>query len=91
MTVLTVTLNPCIDKTRSAERVVPDRKLRAGEVRLYPGGGGLKVARAIRELGGDARSLWRVEAASGSSSRSCSTPKHSHSRPCGSRSAFART
>jgi 6-phosphofructokinase 2 len=58
MTVLTVTLNPCIDKTCSVERVVPDRKLRAGEVRLYPGGGGLNVARAIRELGGDARSLW---------------------------------
>jgi len=59
MTVVTVTLNPCIDKTCSVERVA-DRKLRAAEVRLYPGGGGVNVTRAVLELGGDARGLWTL-------------------------------
>lgn len=58
MTVVTVTLNPCIDKTFSVERVVPDRKLAAENVREYPGGGGINVARVITRLGGDARALW---------------------------------
>lgn len=53
-----MTLNPCIDKTFSVERVAPEHKLQAREVRQYPGGGGLNVARAITKLGGRARALW---------------------------------
>jgi 6-phosphofructokinase 2 len=58
MAVVTVTLNPCIDKTLSVERVVPDQKLGARDVRTYPGGGGLNVARAIHALGGEVCALW---------------------------------
>jgi 6-phosphofructokinase 2 len=58
VTVLTVTLNPCIDKTFTVDRVVPERKLSAGDVRRFPGGGGINVARAICRLGGDAHALW---------------------------------
>jgi len=58
MAVVTVTLNPCIDKTFLVERVAPDRQLDARDVRLFPGGGGLNVARAVRELGGEVRALW---------------------------------
>ncbi|MDX1648599.1 MAG: 1-phosphofructokinase family hexose kinase [Myxococcota bacterium] len=58
MDIVTVTLNPCIDKTFQVERVAPDRKLQAREVRQYPGGGGLNVARAVTKLGGEARALW---------------------------------
>jgi 6-phosphofructokinase 2 len=56
--VLTVTLNPCIDKTFTVERVAPERKLRGFDVRSYPGGGGINVARAATELGADALALW---------------------------------
>lgn len=58
MSVVTVTLNPCIDKSFRVERVIPDRQLDAEDVRMDPGGGGLNVARAIHALGGDALALW---------------------------------
>ncbi len=40
MKIVTVTLNPCIDKTLWVERVVADRKLAGRDVHEYPGGGG---------------------------------------------------
>jgi 6-phosphofructokinase 2 len=65
MTVATITLNPCIDKTFNVERVVPDRKLRGYDIRLYPGGGGINVARAITRLGGQVTALWSCGGCSG--------------------------
>lgn len=58
MSVRTITLNASIDWTFSVERVVSDRKLPAKNVREYPGGGGINVARAIARLGGEAHALW---------------------------------
>lgn len=58
MSIVTVTMNPCIDKTFTVDHVVPDRKLQARDVQRYPGGGGLNVARAIGRLGGRALALW---------------------------------
>ncbi len=58
MTVVTVTLNPCIDKAFSVDRMVPDRKLAGERLREDPGGGGINVARVITRLGGDALALW---------------------------------
>lgn len=65
MSVLTITLNPSIDKTFSVERVVPERKLPTSQVRNFPGGGGINVARAICRLGGDARALWTCGGSTG--------------------------
>jgi 6-phosphofructokinase 2 len=56
--IVTVTLNPSIDKFFAVNRVVPDRKLLAHDVRQDPGGGGINVARAITYLGGQAMALW---------------------------------
>ncbi|WP_437719355.1 1-phosphofructokinase family hexose kinase [Sorangium sp. So ce448] len=58
MKIVTVTLNPCIDKTFSVDRVVADRKLAGQDVHEYPGGGGINVARVITRLGGEAHALW---------------------------------
>lgn len=58
MKIVTVTLNPCIDKTFSVERVVADRKLEGQDVQEYPGGGGINVARAITRLCSEAQALW---------------------------------
>jgi 6-phosphofructokinase 2 len=58
MSIVTVTLNPCIDKTFSVDRVIADRKLTGRDVRVYPGGGGINVARAVTRLGVEARALW---------------------------------
>jgi 6-phosphofructokinase 2 len=65
MTVGTITLNPCVDKTFGVARVVPDRKLRAHDIGLYPGGGGINVARVITRLGGNAKALWSCGGCSG--------------------------
>lgn len=65
MSIATITLNPCIDKTCRVERVVPEHKLRTEDVRRYPGGGGINVARVIRRLGGDVRALWSCGGSTG--------------------------
>lgn len=52
--VITVTMNPTVDVTTTTTRVEEGRKLRCGEPRFDPGGGGINVARMVRELGGEA-------------------------------------
>lgn len=51
--VLTVTLNPALDVSTSVAELKPLQKLRCAAERLDPGGGGVNVSRAIRELGGE--------------------------------------
>jgi len=49
--VLTLTMNPSLDKSTETERVGPGRKLRCGPIRHEPGGGGINVSRVLRRLG----------------------------------------
>ncbi len=56
--IVTVTLNPTIDKSASVSHVVPERKLRCKSPRYEPGGGGLNVSRAIRKLGGESKAVY---------------------------------
>jgi 6-phosphofructokinase 2 len=56
--IVTLTMNPAIDVTTNAARVVPDIKLRCESPSYEAGGGGINVARAIRRLGGDALALF---------------------------------
>lgn len=56
--IVTVTLNPAIDKYTSVDQVTAEEKLRCSEPVREPGGGGLNVSRAIRFLGGDSLALW---------------------------------
>lgn len=53
--ILTVTLNPALDFAGSVAQVLPNRKLRLGEVLTDPGGGGINIARVVTRLGGQAR------------------------------------
>ncbi|WP_248305597.1 1-phosphofructokinase family hexose kinase [Agromyces sp. H66] len=50
--IVTLTMNPALDVSSSTEEVVPEHKLRCGPTRFDPGGGGVNVSRAIRNLGG---------------------------------------
>ncbi len=56
--IATLTLNPTIDESTSVDHVVPENKLRCGQPTYEPGGGGLNVSRAIRNLGGESVVLW---------------------------------
>ncbi|MCK8785537.1 1-phosphofructokinase family hexose kinase [Roseomonas sp. NAR14] len=55
--IVTLTLNPSIDIVCETESVRPGHKLRTGRERQDPGGGGINVARVVRELGGEAMAL----------------------------------
>lgn len=48
--ILTVTLNPCIDKSSRVEKIKPESKLRCTEVVNEPGGGGINVSKALKRL-----------------------------------------
>lgn len=56
--IVTLTLNPAIDAACQAEKVRPIHKIRTFAERFDPGGGGINVARVIRELGGDAIAVY---------------------------------
>jgi len=52
--IVTLALNPTLDLSTSVELIEPWHKLRCDEPALDPGGGGINVARVIKELGGEA-------------------------------------
>lgn len=56
--ILTVTVNPAVDKSALVGRVEPDSKLRCHTPVFNAGGGGLNVARAVHHLGGRARAIY---------------------------------
>ncbi|MBP0484276.1 1-phosphofructokinase family hexose kinase [Sagittula salina] len=65
MQILTVTLNPALDLATSVAQVVPDRKLRCAAETAEAGGGGVNVARAITQLGGQAQAWVALGGANG--------------------------
>ena len=56
--IVTLTLNPAINSSCQADEVRPVHKIRTLEERYDPGGGGVNVARVIRELGGEAMAVY---------------------------------
>jgi 6-phosphofructokinase 2 len=67
MNIVTLTLNPALDKSTQTHRVVPEDKLRCAPTVAEPGGGGLNVARVIRNLGGEALAIYTAGGLTGES------------------------
>ncbi|MFZ6764741.1 MULTISPECIES: 1-phosphofructokinase family hexose kinase [Acetobacterales] len=65
MRISTLTLNPTIDLACEAEKVRPVRKVRTFDERQDPGGGGVNVARVVRELGGETLAMVLVGGVTG--------------------------
>lgn len=63
--IITITFNPCIDKSTSVSALQPDKKLECTLPVFEPGGGGINVARAIKKLGGDAIAVYPTGGYSG--------------------------
>lgn len=55
--IVTLTLNPTVDRSAQIDRVVAEHKLRCHDERFDPGGGGINVAVAITQLGGEALAI----------------------------------
>jgi 6-phosphofructokinase 2 len=56
--IVTLTLNPSIDASSETEKVEPMRKNRISNERFDPGGGGINVARVLKELGGNVHAIY---------------------------------
>jgi 6-phosphofructokinase 2 len=63
--IVALTLNPSIDISTSVERVEPTRKLRCSAPRLYPGGGGVNVARVALRFGAGVELVYPTGGSSG--------------------------
>lgn len=63
--IITITLNPAIDKSSTIAALVPERKLRCSQPVFQPGGGGVNVARAIHQLGDEALAVYLAGGYSG--------------------------
>jgi 6-phosphofructokinase 2 len=48
--ILTITLNPCIDKSSAVDHLQAEAKLRCTEIVNEPGGGGINVSKALKRL-----------------------------------------
>jgi 6-phosphofructokinase 2 len=72
--ILTITVNPALDITTWVPRVVPMQKLRCAPPLYEPGGGGVNVSRAIKELGGASRAFIALGGATGERYRELLAP-----------------
>lgn len=51
MKIVTLTLNPALDKSVKADGIVPDHKLKCHSINYQPGGGGINITRVLNRLG----------------------------------------
>lgn len=58
--IVTLTLNPTVDKSTTADHIIPDQKLRCATPKFEPGGGGINVSRALKRLGADSVAVFPV-------------------------------
>ncbi|MET4108002.1 1-phosphofructokinase family hexose kinase [Hymenobacter sp. UYP22] len=63
--IITLTLNPTVDKSTTADHIVPDQKLRCAAPKFEPGGGGINVSRALRRLGSESVAVFPAGGPSG--------------------------
>lgn len=56
--IITLTLNPAIDKSTIVESLVPEKKLKCSHPKFEPGGGGINVSRAIQRMGGESTAVY---------------------------------
>jgi 6-phosphofructokinase 2 len=63
--IITLTINPTIDKSTSVESVASEIKLRCDAPQFHAGGGGINVSRVVKRLGGDPLTIYTVGGGTG--------------------------
>lgn len=56
--IVTLTLNPALDKSIQVEQLVAEKKMRCQPLQMEAGGGGINVSKAIKELGGQSLAVF---------------------------------
>ncbi len=56
--IVTITMNPAVDKSTSIEKLMPEKKLRCATMMVEAGGGGINISKAIKELGGESLAIF---------------------------------
>mgnify|MGYP000885498893 CR=1 FL=1 len=65
MKVVTLTINPAVDKSTTVDRIKAESKLRCKSPVYEPGGGGINVSRAMKKLGYDSLTTYFAGGAAG--------------------------
>jgi 6-phosphofructokinase 2 len=63
--IVTITMNPAIDKSTSVEALLPEKKMRCDSVVFEAGGGGVNISKAIKKLGGESLCIFPAGGANG--------------------------
>lgn len=50
MKIITLTVNPALDKSAKVDGLIPDRKLKCHSIQYQPGGGGINISRILKRL-----------------------------------------
>ncbi|MGB3944374.1 MAG: 1-phosphofructokinase family hexose kinase [Methanothrix sp.] len=79
--IVSLSINPTIDKSSTVDQVVAERKLRCTAPIFEPGGGGVNVSRAIKKLGGDSTLIYTAGGLSGGMLRALLEEEGLRSRP----------
>ncbi|MBL7828737.1 MAG: 1-phosphofructokinase family hexose kinase [Saprospiraceae bacterium] len=58
MKIVTLTLNPALDKSTETAKLIPEQKLRCSAMRIDAGGGGINVSKGIKTLGGASTAVY---------------------------------
>lgn len=65
MKIVTLTINPAVDKSTYVDELMPDNKLRCDAPIFEPGGGGINVSRAIKRMGGESLAYYLAGGSTG--------------------------
>ena len=63
--IISLTVNPAIDKSTSVAGIKPNSKLRCDTPVYEAGGGGINISRVIKELGGTSLCMYLAGCATG--------------------------
>ncbi|UQD56499.1 1-phosphofructokinase family hexose kinase [Flavobacterium sp. K5-23] len=50
MNIVTLTLNPALDKSAKVDGIIPEQKLKCHSIKYNPGGGGINISRVLNRL-----------------------------------------
>jgi len=56
--IITITLNPAIDKSTSISELVPEKKIKCDRPKFEPGGGGINVSRVLQRLKNNSTAIY---------------------------------